>query len=255
MIAAVLIEQEPGPPVYRAGAGRWVAALCVIVSALVLLPAAASAPNTKFVSKQYGYSIVLPGNSSRWFSSLARVTWSTGTISPDTAAFDTFTDLRTTGCTSSGRERRRRDPRSRSRRRRSSRSAGQNPRHAPRSRTRSSPARRRASSRGRAWTATTHRDHRAPRPARLLHDRRLTDDEFRASNRTAFNSARTSFRFLPQVEQPLATMSACCSRQQLREVDLGLVDEDVGVGVRGRSGHRTSSSSHCSRRRRGPWTQ
>lgn len=94
MIVAVLIEQESGALVYRAGAGRWVAVLCVIVSALVLVPAAASAPNTKFVSKQYGYSIVLPGNSSRWFSSLARVTWSTGTISPDTAAFDTFTDLR-----------------------------------------------------------------------------------------------------------------------------------------------------------------
>jgi len=95
MIAAVLIGQEPVAPVYRAGADRWVAALCVIVSALVLVPVAASAPSTKFVSKQYGYSIVLPGNSSRWFSSFARVTWSTGTISPDTPAFDTYTDLRT----------------------------------------------------------------------------------------------------------------------------------------------------------------
>ena len=99
-IVAVLIEpawrlQEPGAPVYRARAGRWVVALCVVVSALVHVPLAASAQNTKFVSKQYGYSIVLPGNSSRWFSSFARVTWSTGTISPDTAAFDTFTDLRT----------------------------------------------------------------------------------------------------------------------------------------------------------------
>ena len=56
---AVLIEQdwqlrEPEPPVYRAGAGRWVAALCVIDSALVLVPAATPAPNTKCVSKQYG---------------------------------------------------------------------------------------------------------------------------------------------------------------------------------------------------------
>jgi hypothetical protein len=100
MIAAVVVEQDwqlqqPVAPVYRAGAGRWVAALCVIVSAVVLVPAAASAPATKFVSKQYGYSIVLPGNSSRWFSSFARVTWSTGTISPDTPAFDTYTDQRT----------------------------------------------------------------------------------------------------------------------------------------------------------------
>jgi hypothetical protein len=100
MIAAVPIEHDrqlrgPGAPAHRAGAGRWVAALCVIVSALVLVPAAASAQNTKFVSKQYRYSIVLPGSSSRWFSSFARVTWSTGPISPDTPAFDTFTDLRT----------------------------------------------------------------------------------------------------------------------------------------------------------------
>jgi hypothetical protein len=100
MIAAVVVEQdwqlqEPLAPVYRAGAGRWVAAFCVIASALVLVPAAAAAPTTKFVSKQYGYSIVLPGNSSRWLSSFARVTWSTGTISPDTPAFDTYTDLQT----------------------------------------------------------------------------------------------------------------------------------------------------------------
>ena len=98
MIVAVLVEQdlqlrESGAPVYRAG-HRWLAALCAIVSAL-LVPAAAAAPNTKFVSKQYGYSIVLPGTSSNWLSSFARLTWSSGTISPDTPAFDTFTDLRT----------------------------------------------------------------------------------------------------------------------------------------------------------------
>jgi len=99
MIVAVLAEQdwqlqEPGAPVHRARAGRWVAALCA-VSALLLVPAAASAPNTKFVSKQYGYSIVLPDNSRHWSTSFARVTWSTGTISADEPAFDTFTDLRT----------------------------------------------------------------------------------------------------------------------------------------------------------------
>ena len=100
MIDAVLVEQdwqlqEPGAPVYRAWAARCVAALCAIVSVLLLVPAAASAPNTKFVSKQYDYSIVLPGNSSRWLSTFARVRWSTGTISPDAPAFDTITDLRT----------------------------------------------------------------------------------------------------------------------------------------------------------------
>jgi hypothetical protein len=100
MIVAVLAQhdwqlREPGAPVYRGGAGRWVAALCAIVSALVLAGTAASAPNTRFVSKQYGYSIVLPGTSSQWLSTFALVTWSTGTISPDAPAFDTFTDLRT----------------------------------------------------------------------------------------------------------------------------------------------------------------
>jgi hypothetical protein len=99
-MGSMLVEQdsllqEPGAPVCRAGAGRWVAALCAIVSALLLVPAAASTPNTKFVSKQYGYSIVLPGNSSHWLSTFALVRWSTGTISPDAPAFDTFTDLRT----------------------------------------------------------------------------------------------------------------------------------------------------------------
>jgi hypothetical protein len=97
--SAVLTKQgwqlgDPGAPAHRAEGSRWVGASCVSVAALVLVPAAASASSTKFVSKQYGYSIVLPGKSSRWFSSPARVTWSTGTISPDTAAFDTYTDLR-----------------------------------------------------------------------------------------------------------------------------------------------------------------
>jgi hypothetical protein len=79
---------------YRAGAERWAAALCVIALALVLVPTATSAPNTKFVSKQYGYSIVFPGGSSHWTSSFAFVRWSTGTISPGGPAFDTFRDLR-----------------------------------------------------------------------------------------------------------------------------------------------------------------
>ena len=135
---------------------RWVAALRVIVSALVLVPAAASAPNTKFVSKQYGFSIVLPGNSSRWFSSFARVMWSTGTISPDTRCLrHLHRSARPTGCTSWGRDGFQRDPPWKSGRRSSSGIAGQTARHTPRSRTRSSPGRRRASSRGRARTATT----------------------------------------------------------------------------------------------------
>ena len=170
--------QEPGAPVYRAGSGRWVAALCVIVSALVLVPAAASAPNTKFVSKQYGYSIVLPGNSSRWFSSFARVTWSTGTISPDTAAFDTFTDLRTDRLYIIGARRLPADQR---------REVDDDFPQESRAKLHDTPlaldleALRDA---GAPPHVVVHgrlqrnRDHRAPRPPRLLHDRRLTDDQF-----------------------------------------------------------------------------
>jgi hypothetical protein len=79
---------------YRAGAERWAAALCVIALALVLVPAARSAPNTKFVSKQYGYSIVLPGSSTSWSSSFAFITWSAGSPEPGSPSFDTYTDLR-----------------------------------------------------------------------------------------------------------------------------------------------------------------
>jgi hypothetical protein len=78
----------------RAAAERWAAALCVVAVALVLVPAAASAPNTKFVSKKYGYSIVLPGSSKYWSSSFAIVKWSVGSPQPGSPAFDTFTDLR-----------------------------------------------------------------------------------------------------------------------------------------------------------------
>jgi hypothetical protein len=185
MIVSVLIEQtwprplqEPGAPVYRVGAGQWSTALCMIVAALVLVPAAASAPNTKFVSKQYGYSIVLPGNSSRWFSSFARVTWSTATISPDTSAFDTFTDLRTNRLIVIG------------------------ARRLPTGSTLEKwtailPSESRAKLHdtcialelealgytGPPTHVVVHRrlqshwDHRTPRPPRLLHDRRVTDDQ------------------------------------------------------------------------------
>jgi hypothetical protein len=87
-------RHEPGAPVDRAGAWRWVAALSVVVSTLVLVPAAASAPSTKFVSQEYGYSIVLPGSSGDWGSHFALVPWSSGSLEPNTPAFDTFTNLR-----------------------------------------------------------------------------------------------------------------------------------------------------------------
>lgn len=70
------------------------AAFCVIVFAL--MPAAATAaPDAKFVSKLYGYSLVLPGSSSGWSATFAQVRWSTGRIDPGLPAFDTFTNLKT----------------------------------------------------------------------------------------------------------------------------------------------------------------
>jgi hypothetical protein len=73
---------------------RRVAVLALIGSALLVASAAAAAPATRFVSKQYGYSIVLAGGSSSWMSSYAFVAWSTGSVEPGSPAFDTFTDLR-----------------------------------------------------------------------------------------------------------------------------------------------------------------
>jgi hypothetical protein len=71
-------------------------ALCVLVAALLLVPPA-SARLATFVSKRYGYSLVLPGSSSRWFAQLATLNLSgsatPGAIhSPET---DVFTDTET----------------------------------------------------------------------------------------------------------------------------------------------------------------
>jgi hypothetical protein len=55
---------------------------------------AGAAPTTKFVSKQYGYTITLPGRASDWSVSYAFVNWSTDTISESSPAFDTFTNNR-----------------------------------------------------------------------------------------------------------------------------------------------------------------
>ena len=75
--------------------GRPAAAFVAIAFGLMTVAAATAAPETKFVSKRYGYSIVLPGNSNRWDASYAHVTWSRGRVGPGSPAFDTFTDLQT----------------------------------------------------------------------------------------------------------------------------------------------------------------
>jgi hypothetical protein len=90
-----LRSHEPAAPVGRASAGRWIIALGVIATALVLAAAAAAAsPTTKFTSKEYGYSLILRGGASHWTSSFAFVSWSIGAIATNSPAFDTFTDMR-----------------------------------------------------------------------------------------------------------------------------------------------------------------
>jgi hypothetical protein len=68
----------------------------VAAAALLLAPAAAARPTTKFVSKRYGYSIVLPGRHSRWAATFATEDWSSDLIGGIGApGIDTFSDLKT----------------------------------------------------------------------------------------------------------------------------------------------------------------
>jgi hypothetical protein len=68
------------------------------LAALLLVALAAAAPTTKFVSKHYGYSIVLPGSSSDWSPHFASRTWSTDVIPEQTDwSLDNFTDVRPGG--------------------------------------------------------------------------------------------------------------------------------------------------------------
>jgi hypothetical protein len=71
------------------------AAFCVAVSALAVPPATAR-PTATFVSKLYGYSIVLPGATSHWTHSFATQRW-LGESIPGIGdpRLDTFTDLKT----------------------------------------------------------------------------------------------------------------------------------------------------------------
>ena len=78
----------------RGRISRRVGACCAVAFALLFVLVAAATPGTRFVSKRYGYSIVLPGERSRWLSSLATVSWASGGIEHGSPSFDTFTDLR-----------------------------------------------------------------------------------------------------------------------------------------------------------------
>jgi hypothetical protein len=66
------------------------AALAVIGAATLSAAATGAAPTTKFSSKQYGYTVTLPGSPSGWSSSYAFVVWATDTVEPGSPAFDTF---------------------------------------------------------------------------------------------------------------------------------------------------------------------
>jgi hypothetical protein len=78
----------------KATPGRWVAAVWAIAAALLFVASVTAAPTTKFTSKQYRYSVTFPGSPSAWTSRLAFVKWSIGSIKPGSPAFDTFTDTR-----------------------------------------------------------------------------------------------------------------------------------------------------------------
>jgi hypothetical protein len=62
---------------------------------MIVLGSASAAPTTKFVSKQYRYSVVLPGSSGLWHQSAASMAWTQGTLEPGVPQFDTLTDART----------------------------------------------------------------------------------------------------------------------------------------------------------------
>jgi hypothetical protein len=67
------------------------------VVALMLAPVAEGTPTTNFVSKRYGYSMVLAGGSARYFLTPATTNWSGGQPFPSDPAFDQINDLKTHG--------------------------------------------------------------------------------------------------------------------------------------------------------------
>jgi hypothetical protein len=73
----------------------WQALAIGVIGALALLGSASAAPTTKFVSKQYDYSVVLPGNPGTWQLISAFIPWSLGQLEPGAPQFDTLTDGRT----------------------------------------------------------------------------------------------------------------------------------------------------------------
>jgi hypothetical protein len=71
------------------------ASCLVAVVALVLGPVAEGTLTTNFVSKRYGYSMVLAGGSARYLTTHALANWSGGGPFPSDPAFDQINDLKT----------------------------------------------------------------------------------------------------------------------------------------------------------------
>jgi len=75
---------------------RCLGMFCLAISALVAVPPAGARPAATFVSKLYGYSIVLPGATSRWSTSFATRRWLDASIPGiGDPQLDSFTELKT----------------------------------------------------------------------------------------------------------------------------------------------------------------
>jgi len=79
----------------RSPAGMGLAAALCVLGAGCVVAAAQAAPTTTFVSKQYAYSISFPGGAGGWSASYAFAPWSTDSIEPGSPAFDTYLDTHT----------------------------------------------------------------------------------------------------------------------------------------------------------------
>jgi hypothetical protein len=57
--------------------------------------ATGAASTTTFVSREYGYSLAVPGARARWIFQPAQVRWTAGSLLPADPQFDTLTDFQT----------------------------------------------------------------------------------------------------------------------------------------------------------------
>ena len=172
--------------------------LGAIAAAVLLVPTAASAPNTKFFSNSTATRSSSPATRANgfraWPVSRGRPARSRRMRLPSTPS----PICGPAGCTSSGRDRCRRDQHSRSGRRCSSGIAGQTARHTPalNSKLSGTPARLLTWSCTDGYNAIGITALHAHLGYFMIVASKTTSS--RASNRTAFSGAQASFRFLPK---------------------------------------------------------